>query len=286
MKQTLTEKILARAAGKESVTPGENIWARINVLLTHDVCGPGTIGIFKREFGEDAKVFDREGVVIIPDHYIHTRDEKAHRNVATLFDFAQEQDLPYFYPPWTNRYRGVCHVALPELGHVRPGETIVGTDSHTCTHGALGAFGDREVELNDSLAGELCEAIRRRGLRCALTRQPWEEITLTGRTRKAGLDGASLFISVHHDSVPEMFCERKAGERGCTTDHASGWSVFVSKKNVHYRKSLEAAAIAGRRLMESGLAFNPTHTGPEERRPFLDRRNGVYGYVDMNYVNL
>ena len=140
MKQTLTEKILARAAGKESVQPGENIWAKIDVLLTHDVCGPGTIGIFQREFGADAKVFDREGVVIIPDHYIHTRDEKAHRNVATLIDFAKEQDLPYFYPPWTSRYRGVCHVALPELGHVRPGETIVGTDSHTCTHGALGAF--------------------------------------------------------------------------------------------------------------------------------------------------
>ena len=140
MKQTLTEKILARAAGKESVQPGENIWAKIDVLLTHDVCGPGTIGIFKREFGEDAKVFDREGVVIIPDHYIHTRDEKAHRNVATLIDFAKEQDLPYFYPPWSKDYCGVCHVGLPDKGHVRPGETIVGTDSHTCTHGALGAF--------------------------------------------------------------------------------------------------------------------------------------------------
>ena len=140
MKQTLTEKILARAAGKESVQPGENIWAKIDVLLTHDVCGPGTIGIFKREFGADAKVFDREGVVIIPDHYIHTRDEKAHRNVATLIDFAKEQDLPYFYPPWSKDYCGVCHVGLPDKGHVRPGETIVGTDSHTCTHGALGAF--------------------------------------------------------------------------------------------------------------------------------------------------
>ena len=140
MKLTLTEKILPRASGRDYVTPGENIWAKIDVLLTHDVCGPGTIGIFKREFGEHAKVFDREGVVIIPDHYIHTRDEKAHRNVVTLFDFAKEQDLPCFYPPWTDRYRGVCHVALPELGHVRPGETIVGTDSHTCTHGALGAF--------------------------------------------------------------------------------------------------------------------------------------------------
>lgn len=119
------------------------------------------------------------------------------------------------------------------------------------------------------------------GLRCALTRQPWEEISLTGRTQKARRDGASLFISVHHDSVPEMFCARKSGLPGCTTDHASGWSVFVSKKNAQYGKSLEAAAMAGRRLMESGLSFNPTHTGPGERRPFLDRRNGVYGYDNL-----
>ncbi len=137
---TLTEKILARAAGKDVVKPGENIWVNVNILLTHDVCGPGTIGIFQREFGKDAKVFDREGIVIIPDHYIHTRDEKAHRNVDTLRAFVKEQGLPYFYDPGTKSYCGVCHVGLPEHGHVRPGEIIVGTDSHTCTHGALGAF--------------------------------------------------------------------------------------------------------------------------------------------------
>jgi 3-isopropylmalate/(R)-2-methylmalate dehydratase large subunit len=137
---TITEKILARESGAKTVTPGDNIWVNAGILLTHDVCGPGTIGIFKREFSESAKVFDPEKVVILPDHYIYTADEKAHRNVDILRAFVKEQGLPHFYDPGTESYCGVCHVALPELGHVRPGETIFGTDSHTCTHGALGAF--------------------------------------------------------------------------------------------------------------------------------------------------
>jgi 3-isopropylmalate/(R)-2-methylmalate dehydratase large subunit len=137
---TITEKILARESGAKLISPGDNIWVNAGMLLTHDVCGPGTIGIFHREFGKDAKVFDREKIVILPDHYIYTADEKAHRNVDILRAFVKEQGLPYFYDPGTASYCGVCHVALPELGHVRPGETIFGTDSHTCTHGALGAF--------------------------------------------------------------------------------------------------------------------------------------------------
>ena len=140
MSSTITEKILAKAAGQETVSPGDNIWINVDVLLTHDVCGPGTIGVFKREFGEDAKVWNKESIALIPDHYIYTTDEKAHRNVDILRSFAKEQDLPYFYDPGTNSYKGVCHVALPQEGHVRPGEVIIGTDSHTCTHGALGAF--------------------------------------------------------------------------------------------------------------------------------------------------
>jgi 3-isopropylmalate/(R)-2-methylmalate dehydratase large subunit len=69
----------------------------VDVLMTHDVCGPGTIGIFKKEFGEDAKVWDREKVVIIPDHYIFTSDERANRNVDILRDFCVEQNIKYFY---------------------------------------------------------------------------------------------------------------------------------------------------------------------------------------------
>jgi 3-isopropylmalate/(R)-2-methylmalate dehydratase large subunit len=137
---TITEKILARAAGKKRVEPGENLWIDVDLLLTHDICGPGTIGVFQREFGRGARVWDPQKVVIIPDHYIFTADEKAHRNIDLLRAFVKEQGLPYYYDPGTPQYKGVCHVALPEAGHVRPGMVIFGTDSHTCTHGALGAF--------------------------------------------------------------------------------------------------------------------------------------------------
>ena len=137
---TLTEKILARAAGRDFVAPGENVWIDVDVLMTHDVCGPGTIGIFKKHFGEHAKVWDREKVVVIPDHYIFTQDAMANRNVDVLRAFAKEQNLPYFYDVGTANYKGVCHIALPEEGHTRPGEVLLGTDSHTCTAGAFGEF--------------------------------------------------------------------------------------------------------------------------------------------------
>jgi 3-isopropylmalate/(R)-2-methylmalate dehydratase large subunit len=153
---TMTEKILARHAGKARVEPGDNIWVNVDILMTHDVCGPGTIGIFHEQFGRDARVWDRDRVVIIPDHYIFTADEKCHRNIQILRDFVREQGLRYYYDPefvtsepgmpspykdpTKTHYKGVCHKALPEEGHVRPGEILLGTDSHTCTAGAFGQF--------------------------------------------------------------------------------------------------------------------------------------------------
>src|SRR6184192_2092501 len=153
---TMTEKILAKHAGKSHVTPGENVWVDVDILMTHDVCGPGTIGIFHEKFGRDAKVWDKDRVVVIPDHYIFTADEKCHRNVQILRDFVREQGLKYYYDPEfvknepgmlnpyrdpnKTNYKGVCHKALPEEGHIRPGEILLGTDSHTCTAGAFGQF--------------------------------------------------------------------------------------------------------------------------------------------------
>lgn len=157
---TLTEKLLARAAGKASVQAGDNIWVKADVLMTHDVCGPGTIGVFKREFGKDAKVWDKQRVVIIPDHYIFTADSKSNRNVDILREFSREQTLPYFYDviddangtwkydaskgnlkrQYGSNYAGVCHAALPAKGHTRPGEVLFGTDSHTCMAGAFNEF--------------------------------------------------------------------------------------------------------------------------------------------------
>jgi 3-isopropylmalate/(R)-2-methylmalate dehydratase large subunit len=129
----------------------------VDVLMTHDICGPATIGIFQEQFGRDAKVFDRDKIVIIPDHYIFTADPRAHRNVDILRQFALRQGICHYYDadfvtaqgtgiptpygdPLRTGYRGVCHVALPQNGHCRPGELLLGTDSHTCTHGAFGEF--------------------------------------------------------------------------------------------------------------------------------------------------
>ena len=138
--QTLTEKILAAHAGRERVTPGDNVWVDVDILMTHDVCGPPTIDIFKREFGEDAQVWDKDKLVILPDHYIFTQDPHARRNIELLRAFAAKHDLPHYYDVGTARYKGVCHVALAEEGFNRPGNVLFGTDSHTCTSGAFGLF--------------------------------------------------------------------------------------------------------------------------------------------------
>src|SRR3989449_1908339 len=132
---TMTEQVLARHAGRKTVAPGDNIWVDVDILMTHDVCGPGTIGIFRKQFGPHAKVWDPEKVVIIPDHYIFTNDQHAHHNIDVLRAFVKEQGLPYYYDVGTDKYKGVCHIALPEEGHTRPGEVLFGTDSHTCTAG-------------------------------------------------------------------------------------------------------------------------------------------------------
>jgi 3-isopropylmalate/(R)-2-methylmalate dehydratase large subunit len=137
---TMTEKILAEHAEKTSVRPGDHVWVKVDVLMTHDVCGPGTIGIFKKQFGPNAKVWDRNRVVVIPDHYIFTEDLHAKRNLNILREFAKEQALAHFFDADTPRYRGVCHVTLAEEGFTVPGEVMFGTDSHTCTAGAFGEF--------------------------------------------------------------------------------------------------------------------------------------------------
>jgi 3-isopropylmalate/(R)-2-methylmalate dehydratase large subunit len=104
------------------------------------VCGPPTIAIWKKEFGGKAKIFDKEKLVIFPDHYIFTQNVHANRNVDILRQFAAEQNLPNYYDVGTERYKGVCHIALAEEGYNVPGTVLFGTDSHTCTSGAFGMF--------------------------------------------------------------------------------------------------------------------------------------------------
>ena len=157
MGMTITEKILASHAGKASVRPGENIWCDVDVIMSNDVIAPQMIGLFEEHFGKDAEVFDTDKVVLIPDHYIFTADPKAHRNIDIMRDFVKRKGIKHYYDtdflppgfegmpdpycdPLETEYMGVCHLTLPQKGHTRPGELLLGTDSHTCTHGAFGEF--------------------------------------------------------------------------------------------------------------------------------------------------
>jgi 3-isopropylmalate/(R)-2-methylmalate dehydratase large subunit len=133
--QTITEKILAAHAGKEYVEPGELILARVDIALGNDITAPLAIKAF-REVGAK-RVFDRERVVLVADHFAPNKDIASAIQVQILRQFAREQDLLHFYD---GGEMGVEHALLPEKGIVVPGDLIIGADSHTCTYGALGAF--------------------------------------------------------------------------------------------------------------------------------------------------
>ena len=153
MGQTITEKILAKHAGKECVKPGELVNAKLDLVMCHDVTTTPAIDMMK-EHGIN-KVFDPEKIVIMPDHFVPNKDIKSAEMVRKIRLWADEMGIETFYELGNH---GVCHALLPEQGHVKPGMTIVGADSHTCTHGALGAFstGIGSTDLAASLTtGEL-----------------------------------------------------------------------------------------------------------------------------------
>ena len=131
----IAEKILARASDKKEVTPGEIVEAKIDVAMVHDLTGPLTVKSF-REIGVE-KVWDNQRIVIILDHLVPASSVGAAELQKIMRDFAKEQGIKNFYDIGRG---GICHQAMPEKGHVRPGNLIVGTDSHTCTYGAFGTF--------------------------------------------------------------------------------------------------------------------------------------------------
>ena len=136
MSMTITEKILAKAAGKKEVKPGEVINANVDIVLFIDVTGPPAASMLA-EKGMD-KVFDREKIVVTPDHFQPAKDIKSAELHERLDERAKRHKIKYYYKLGR---AGVCHALLPEQGHIRPGEVIIGPDSHTCTYGAFAAFG-------------------------------------------------------------------------------------------------------------------------------------------------
>ncbi len=143
---TITEKILSAHARKKELRPGEFIEAKADLFLTNDITGPLAI----KELGEDV-VFDPEKIVLVPDHFTPNKDAKSAEQCRLLKEFAKKRRIKHYFEVGR---MGIEHALLPEKGLVRPGELIIGADSHTCTYGALGAFATG-VGSTDLAAGML-----------------------------------------------------------------------------------------------------------------------------------
>ena len=147
MGMTMTQKIMADHAGLESVKAGDLIEAKLDLVLGNDVTTPVAIDVFRS--AGFTKVFDKDKIAIVLDHYTPCKDIKSAELCATAREFAAEHKITHLYDVGEV---GIEHALLPEKGLVGPGDMIIGADSHTCTYGALGAF-STGVGSTDMAAG-------------------------------------------------------------------------------------------------------------------------------------
>lgn len=133
MGMTMSEKILARVSGQSKVSAGDIVWVNVDIAMMHDLLGPWLVdGGFRRLGGQ---LFDKDKVVVVSDHCTPPATVQQADILKFTRDWARNQDLTYYY-----EFEGPCHQVIVEHGHVRPGRLILGTDSHTCMAGGLGAF--------------------------------------------------------------------------------------------------------------------------------------------------
>ncbi len=130
---TLAQKLVARAAGRESVRPGEIVTCKVDLAMFHDSSGPRRLKPMLAELG--AQIWDKRKVVLVIDHYVPEADDESRRIVRIARDWAKAEALPFVYDS-----QGICHVVVPQHGHIRPGMFCVGGDSHSPTGGAFGSY--------------------------------------------------------------------------------------------------------------------------------------------------
>ncbi len=149
--QTLAQKLIVKASGRTHVAVGEIVSCKVDLAMFHDSSGPRRLKPMLEELG--ATIWDKSRVVLVMDHYVPEQDEDSRRIVRIARDWAAEQRLPHVYDSI-----GICHVVLPQKGHLRPGMFCVGGDSHSPTGGAFGAYmfgiGSTEM-LGVMVTGEL-----------------------------------------------------------------------------------------------------------------------------------
>ena len=135
MPMTITEKIIAAHAGRDAVAPGDFVYADVDIALGNDITAPISIAELAKA-GID-RVWDRERIALVPDHFTPNKDIASAEQAKVLREFARAHRLTHY---WEVGRAGIEHALLPEQGVVGPGDLVIGADSHTCTYGALGAF--------------------------------------------------------------------------------------------------------------------------------------------------
>ncbi len=147
MGMTMTQKILANAAGLNEVKAGQLIMARLNLVLGNDITSP--VAIKEMEKMKTTGVFDKDKIALVPDHFAPNKDIKSAEHCKCVREFAKRNDITNYFEMGE---MGIEHALLPEKGLTVPGDVIIGADSHTCTYGALGAF-STGVGSTDMAAG-------------------------------------------------------------------------------------------------------------------------------------
>lgn len=172
--QTLAQKLIARACGRAHVEVGEIVSCKVDLAMFHDSSGPRRLKPMLEELG--ASIWDKSRVVLVMDHYVPEQDEDSRRIVGIAREWAREQKLPHVYDSI-----GICHVVLPQKGHIRPGMFCVGGDSHSPTGGAFGAYmfgvGSTEM-LGVVVTGEIWLRVPR------TLRMQWDHRLAPGLTAK------------------------------------------------------------------------------------------------------
>jgi 3-isopropylmalate/(R)-2-methylmalate dehydratase large subunit len=131
--QTLAQKLVARACGKTSVRAGEIVTCKVDLAMVHDSSGARRLKPMLERLG--AKLWDPDRLVVITDHYLPETDDDSKQILRITRDWVKAEGVRHFYDNM-----GICHVVLPEKGHLKPGLFAVGGDSHSPTGGAFGAY--------------------------------------------------------------------------------------------------------------------------------------------------
>ena len=238
MGMTMTQKILAAHAGLDAVTAGQLVEAKLDVVMANDITGPMAVPVF-RQMAD--KVFDKNKVVLVPDHFTPNKDIKSAENSKSIREFAKDQGLTHYYEIGQ---MGIEHALLPEKGITVAGECIIGADSHTCTYGALGAFstGVGTTDIATGMAtGELWFKVPS-AIQFVLTGKPGKYVSgkdiILHIIGKIGVDGA-LYKSREFvgEGISELYMEERFTMANMAIESGAKHRIFlVDEKAEAYMK--------------------------------------------------